>query len=228
MLGPIDYRSPHTGNARIRSVRDHFRLRQYAMLAKVVALCLLGVPATFLGPWIISAICFTVSSRLGWHVSGAWFFWGATAIAVPLLFRLEWQTHGRYFEDSVAGAGSTSGWQSMNTWNALAGFYGDPEIVASGLTEISLWGPRQILDAAEKLRMVRRMKHVNRRQTEEVVARLLASDHGVVIENLGLSEQDTCDLLPALAYLLVYDWIGVSKDGRRIWLTDESRKKLAS
>jgi hypothetical protein len=230
MPTPLDYRSPQTRNLKLRTIHDHLLLREQAMLAKIAVLFLLGLPATFVGPWLIAAVCYTVSWRLGWHVSDALFFCIASAIVIPLLFRLELGTHGRYFDDALTGSGgaSSSSWQSMNTWNALAGFYGDPEVVASGLTEISLWGPRQILDAIGKTRMVRRMKRVNRFQVEEAVTILLASDQALDIKSLGLPEQDKADLLSAMGYLLVYDWIGASKDGQRVWLTSDSRKKLPS
>jgi hypothetical protein len=104
MPTPLDYRSPHTRDFKPRTIHDHLLLREQAMLGKIAVLFLIGLPATFVGPWLIAAVCYAVSSRLGWPVSESLFFFTASAIVIPLLFRLELGTHGRYFEDAPAAS----------------------------------------------------------------------------------------------------------------------------
>jgi hypothetical protein len=148
------------------------------------------------GYWLIFALCCAVV--------GAMLAWSA--------FR--WR--GSYFEEEARGwdtgrASSGGEWQLRHevfTWVFLLDLFHWPFI--------------QFFDALDDLKRLRQSAQADAQVVRSAITALLAASGG----------QETTHILPAGraspvgVYLDLYQWAGFSKDGKKMWILSEARKRL--
>ncbi len=195
-----DYKNPATPRGRLETVHQHLLKREAGEWLKIAFLLLIGIPSLAVGPAIIA-----------------------------LLFWLERRWGANYLKDAAHWSGVTGSsggliTMSMPQWQAMAGMYGgDPDVVGAIYLEICLWGPRMVLSALDKIR-----RAVNRPRASAILADLRDREHGLTLDQLQHPDEDTGQFLVALAYLLTYDWIAASRDGKKVWIGSDSRRILAA
>jgi hypothetical protein len=109
--------------------------------------------------------------------------------------------------------------------DAVIKFVRTPRTPAIGFVELFLWGPRQVLDAADKMVHVRLLRNASRLCAAGILVGLLKADHAD-IGQLKSQGQQAAEIAAALSYCVWFGWIGISKDGRRVWLDSDSRDLL--
>lgn len=198
------------------------------MKSGIVLLLCFGIPAVLVGPFLIACIYWAAAAGLGWFVPWTWVWAASMIILIPLLFLMEWRTHGEYYADAIVSSFNeeASPYLVMNDLEMLVSFAQNPRASAAGFVEVSLWGPRQVLEAWGKYSHIRMFRRVNRRRAARIIRALQSSQRGEV-DALVQAEQNTPEALAALAYLIWYDWLGVSKDGKRVWLASDAAARLS-
>lgn len=213
-------------------------LEQRADSRKLIALVKLfaGLPVCLLGPIVISTMLwFAVMALFRGSASWLWIFGPLALVMIPLLFRMERQTRGRYFDDSFhaindrysgflplthIGPGSGGGLMGR----AIAGVVLNPEGTASIFVEVFLLGPRIVLSALSHLRGARVFEDLDRNRIVDAVQALLKRQTGVSPSELLKSGETIGDIVPALAWLGFHGWLGVVGKAERVFLYEESRR----
>ncbi len=201
------------------------RMRKLGAVASI----LLGVPLTLLLPFVLGVILWLAADA---SYSWWWFFGAACLIVVPLLFRFERETGGRYLDNALAGI--SPGGLDAERFSVLSMTAGP--LVSPGtwpreggllFVEFLLYGPRRILAGARHLRQRWILRRVDRRRAAEALAQLLAARHGVPVSQLCEGDETVDALRPALILLACYGWIGASSDGDHVYLFTESAAALS-
>jgi hypothetical protein len=132
---------------------------------------------------------------------------------VPLLFLLERRTRGEFSVESSRA-------QNPGRYERLAtyGDWGVATYVAAlaGWSELSLWGPRMMMEAWSTLRQRARLGHVDPRLATDVLWWL--RDHDAAVHVNQVPDLPRPQRATVLSFLVLHDWIDASRDGRRIWL----------
>jgi hypothetical protein len=207
------------GGGEAADVLSRLRRREAANGASIGALVLVGVPASFLGPFICACVIWFIAMQWGHYLSWTWTFAGLSITLIPLLFWTEWKEKGSYFTDAVLRAESFERVAPTGSLDVdlLISFARNPAFVAIGWTELFQWGPRLLLEAGNRLMHVRMFHRVDRKVVAEIISVLKRVDHAD-LEQLPLEGFSMTERYSALAYALWYGWIGISRDNRRIWL----------
>jgi hypothetical protein len=214
--------------SRTIAIARHLHRREVARKWKIAVLLSVGMPALFFGPIILSSIYWLLGLMWGMYVPWSLVFLGTCATLIPLLFWTEWRSGGSYYADAVLSthespADSPALFTGLADVDSLLRSAEHPRDQAIGLVELFLWGPRQILEAVRTLRGLRQIHAANRTRAVELLLMLKARDHADLTE---LAPTGDADAAGAIAYLLWYDWIGISKSAGRVWIESESRKVL--
>jgi len=130
-------------------------------------------------------------------------FAAAFALLIPALFWVERLTRNQWLEEDATG-----------------GLEAVPVPVA-GLTELLLWGPRTIVAA-----MRRRRQRAHANVLTEAASLIAYLRHFPEDDGVGTDELPALRPQPVLAYLASRAWVGVSADGRRVWLRSDARRTL--
>ncbi|HWE94939.1 MAG TPA: hypothetical protein VG269_13320 [Tepidisphaeraceae bacterium] len=171
---------------------------------------------------LFGPLCVATFMWLGFARGSNQMSWGicfaiAVLIVVPLVFGIERWTRGSFLENSAEHFTNSGSW--FATGIAGRGLLG---VV---VVEIWLWGPRMVFAAWDRFGKSQSGAGVDRKVAAAILCKLLAQEGGLpaveVLEGIGETES-----VPALAFLLCYDWVGISKDGSRIWLDSTARKWL--
>jgi len=216
MLGPTDRNSAEkAGLIHAQNVQTHLARRELARKGGVAARFVLGVPALFVGPFIISAMYWTIALIWGFYVPWMWIFLVSFVVLVPLLFRMEWRSGGSYYSDAVLSTHTASEYPrkfvtGMGDVDELINFARHPRDPAIGLVELFLRGPRQF-------------GAVDRRQAAEVLSALAGCAHA---ELKSLTSGGKLGARIVVAYLAWYDWVGISEDQTRVWIESDARTIL--
>jgi hypothetical protein len=211
------------------SIRLRFKQRESFLAGGIATLLLIGVPMLFIGPLALASLFWFATLNLFGYYPWTWFFWGFVVILIPLLFWTERRTRGGFLADTVieAGGGSELPYLLGGDLGLLISFATNPRVTMSGFIEIFLTGPRFVLDAFEKMNRARRVRSVDQDRAAAIVADLLRTDRGVPIQSLVRPGERLATLDVSLAYLLFFDWIGLSKDRSRVWILTEARQRLS-
>jgi hypothetical protein len=184
------------------------RERTYHMLAWTMLTC--GVVALLILPTAIAAMTIALVTKLqthfAWHghalatAGGAFVL--ASAIVLPALFWLERLTRGHWFDGDAASDGAVEA------------------VPVAGIIELLLWGPRMIFAARERWRQSAPAMVLT--DAAATIAYLRHFDDAGV----GTHELPTIQPAAVLRYLASRNWVGLSDDGRRVWLLRDARRAL--
>jgi len=218
----------------------HLERRERTQKLKTTAMIILGIPLSMVGPLTLATM-FWFALRHWWRQNGfmpdmSWLELVVVLaiVTVPLLYRLEWRTRGAYLDGALGDA------VDLGKRATPLGPWPNAEIVAVGsvlansgrtaslFVEVFLLGPRLVIGGWRRAKLARRIQlHDRLRAARIIIAPLLRRERGMDTKTLVADERGTVDLLPILAYLTFYQWIGVGSGWERIWLYSESKDLLA-
>jgi len=151
---------------------------------------------------------------------------------VPLLFRQEISAGQAYIDEALQDS-DTCVLTGAPLMPGIAGGVGALVAVAANPRAVSAWsvyvfliGPRLVVDAYRMTKLARGLPTVNVEQAAEVVCTLMSQSEGVETSSLLQPGKRFDDLLPTLAYLVFYRWIGVGDGWKRVWLWSQVREAL--
>ncbi len=206
--------------------------RERLFRVKVAAMLAFGLPLSLLGAALLATMFWFAAWR-GFEFWLPWwqYFAVLAVITVPLLYRLELQTAGRYLSQTITEPAHDFGRGAMSIphaggWLALASITANSAQLAGGLVEIFLFGPRMVVGALRQLRFLSQLGPIERSRAAQVVAALFRHDGGLEIAKLYSGGGTVGELVPILAWLIVHRWIGVREAGDRAWLLSEAREAI--
>jgi len=226
MNGPSAVENPTATNRLATSeIEARLRHREHMKRAGAAVLLAIGLPALCLGPFIVACIYWLLVALWGFYVPWLWMLLGTFAVLVPLLFWTEWRTRGSFYTTSVlATYGNRSDLPPPVTGfsdvDGLIRFVRHPRDPYVGLIELFLWGPRQILEAITTIHDSGCVAAADRNCAAEILRMLVLTDHADV-KALASGRQSEVGM--AIAYLVYYDWIGISADRTKVWIETASR-----
>jgi len=238
LTGNVSGRCPECGLDRLGSILILLARREKVSHLKAVGSVVLGVMLLPIGPFVIATAFWLVSLRLGRHAGFPeglpWWglFLGFFLLMVPLLFRLELRTKGRYADNRIdefvgigpTGVAATPGLLLLPL--AAASVAANSRTLASAFTEFFLLGPRAILFGMQHRRIARRFHTTSRERAGNVLLRLVCGTEGMETSRLLNQNEKIADLQPVLAYLVFYQWIGAGEQWHRVWLWSSVRGSL--
>jgi hypothetical protein len=198
--------------SRLRRLDAAFRTRTFTLM-------LLGVLFLFIGPGLFTLIAWNMQFMAqGYPTPPGEIFLICSAVLIPLLFILEYFTRGTFYSAPDAPDPDSMGGDSPAS---RGGAY-------ALVIEISLWGPRIIMSGLRKLREESRFSNDARAAGAQIIACLLKTEEGSLYSGRLLT---TCALeddlfADSLRYLTFHDRVGIAKDGSRVWLISEARRKI--
>ncbi|MGA2230039.1 MAG: hypothetical protein ABSH22_03855 [Tepidisphaeraceae bacterium] len=222
MLGNSRHPSP-AAEAVAEYVRQRMIQRELAIYGKIAILLLCGLPALFIGPFLSGALICDLAGGFGYHLDLALVMPYANAVVIPLLFWAEYKTEGTFLSRAVANYKESS---FYGDFSGLRIFLYRPILGSIGWVEISLWGPRQVLDAIGRIRAMAALRSADRNQAESILLRLATSHCGIAINELLDGEALNIGGLSAIAYLLFFDWVAASFDTNTVWASSETKAAL--
>jgi hypothetical protein len=221
----------------LERIRLHLGRRETPFWLKVCVMILVGVPLSFLAPLVLGTVLWMAAlygtglfigvSLHGWWW---WFFWPLAIIMIPLFYFWEFRAGGDYLgavpsressqrlsDTPVPGPAQAVGAASDETVSVrspLAAFFG-----------LFLSGPRMVVSALRQMRVARRL-NADRLRAAAVVHLLNVQESGVEPSRLLREGEKVQDILPELAYLSFYQWIGIGKKWAKVWLYSAAREAL--
>ena len=214
-----------TRNVRASEIEEHLRQRERLKKLGVAVLLAFGLPSLCFGPFIMGCIYWLLALIWGLYVPWTWMLLGTFAVFVPLLFWTEWRTRGSFYTTSVLSSYGNSRDPSalmtgLGDVDGLISFVRCPRDPYVGLVELFLWGPRQVLEAMTTIRDLRRLAPADRNCAAEILRGLALTDH-MDVKAIAPGREGGVGL--AIAYLVYYDWVGISADRSRVWMESASR-----
>jgi hypothetical protein len=182
----------------------------------------LGLVMTVLLPLVMGGFW---AMGVAWRVGAG----GTGGMAVVVLLALmaiayvvEWRTRGEWLEGQLrdfAGGGGALDWGTGRMWRYER---------ASGavMLEMYLWVPRMVFEGAGRLRARARVRGADRARAAEVLGELLSRGRGEAVEALQQTGERAAGFGRVLGYLVLYEWVGVSEDGGRVWASSEGREEI--
>jgi len=164
-----------------------------------------GIGSMLVLPAAVAAVVAKIPGPAAGHVLLATFvaFAAALALLIPALFWMERLTRGQWMNEETSDA-------------AVAA-----PVPVAGMAELLLWGPRTIVAALR-----RRRQRVRANVLTEAASLIAYLRHFPEDDGVGTDELPTIRPAPVLAYLASRAWVGVSADGRRVWLRSDARRTL--
>jgi len=218
--------------ARLREREGWFRLRIFYMLTG-------GLGLSLLAPALISVLFWLAyyEWRQFGHAWGEaapwwWFFAGCCVVVIPLLYRMEIKAQGPFLVSEAKEFDAKRALQqakvvvSFDQVGMIAAALAHPRATVSGLSEVFLFGPRLVVRATRQIRLRRLARQADRNRAAIILQALAAAPGHVPTESLLKETELQQSLARVLAYLLFFDWIGVSHDGDKAWMPTEAREAL--
>jgi hypothetical protein len=184
-----------------------------------------GIPLTLLPPiavalflkiWLwLADVGFNYFSLWLLLAGGAWFY---------LARRMVKQTDGRsiFAEEVISEIGQDLTLPtSLAEWESKQG-----KATAHNYVELLFHGPREVWEAWALIREWRDFPPADRQRAVEVIEHLAKEDKGIPWTDLRKEGEDIHDLLKVLGYLKLSEWLGMSSDGKKVWLLSPVQKKL--
>lgn len=198
--------------ARMRRLDGAFRTRWTGLM-------FLGFVVVWIGPAIFTLMFWNLQLVFqGYPTEPLVMFAWCCGVGIPLLFLLEYATRGQFYDAPDAPSPDSMGGDSPAS---RAGAY-------ALVVEISLWGPRMVITGFKRLRDEGRFGNAARKTGAQIATCLLNSEEGALNSGQIFTECKVDGELfaDALAYLTFHDRVGISKDGLRIWIASEARRRL--
>lgn len=206
----------------------HLNRREWVWQIKSYSMLVIGPLISFTGPLALSSIFWFALNRWGILGQFQWMelFVTLSVVMIPLLIHQEIRTQGRYRADLSDTIPMTPGRVHGMTmaFGAAAGLLVNARVTSSIFVEVFLIGPKLLLGGLELLRLSKPFIGVDHHRTATLFSFLLCRDSGVELDQLYQDNEQRNDLLPNLAYLSFYRWIGAAKNWDRVWLSSESRR----
>lgn len=197
-------------------------LARRAFLARCLALgkLFVGAPLALLAPLFLGTIFwYACGSMCSWWLP--WKLWvaGLTLVTVPMLLHLEWRTRGTYLsqtatssETSHLGALFLLG-GPLGSARAITAGITDPAQVTAGFVELFLTGPRLLIEGWQYLRLTQRLGRPDLHGAATMLLTLLRSEHALPVKEL-LGQYGDQPGLQQLNWLMLYEWVGLTKQGQ--------------
>jgi hypothetical protein len=220
----LDYRTPVPGGESVDLVlRELVRARSLDLTGAVVKLAI-GLPLCLLGPLFVAVLAEPLVLRWGGGLlpSFGTIFLILAAVLVPLLLWLERRTRGEYFADVMREEARTAAdscddqFQRRDTGLAWAFF-----------TEIALLGPRLVWTFIDWLRGRPHGDAPTRAAAAQIACELFEHGEGLPLPALVRPDRPRAQVAAAVKHLLACDWVGVSSNRDRVWLSSRVNARLA-
>jgi hypothetical protein len=144
-----------------------------------------------------------------------WRIFGITSIiAIPIFFILARIAQGSIVEEY---AEHTDG---------LPGFIQGRAALGVMMLDACLWGPTMCLNAWKRIMQITQFATADRMLAAKLVAALFINGDGMNAADLILIASAPEQFSSTLAYLVSHEWIGIAKDGTRIWLASDRQQAL--
>ncbi|MEM8875923.1 MAG: hypothetical protein AAGD32_16875 [Planctomycetota bacterium] len=149
--------------------------------------------------------------------------WGVTAtLVLPWAFWYESRTAGRFYEDGAAGlpqgrANSYGEWELRTTEASWLAYI-----------ELALSGPRWIMQGLGLRKKRDQVDRVILNRAADIVLQLQDLGEGTSVKKLARPADEESAFRRAMDYLADHDWVGRSKDRRRVWLTSLAAQRLGN
>jgi hypothetical protein len=216
-----DRRTPAADPARVLVL---LKKRDASFVARWITLAILGFLVLWVGPLVVGTIAFL--ARMREHQT-PWLtcFLCSCLIVLPILFFFEWLTRGKFFDNTVETLGDLGGYGVYGGMYAYA--VRGRLAVGAMAVEICLWGPRMVIAGFRRIAALARVKPTDHAPAANVLAQLLRQEEGLPTATVMTGAQlDPDTFSHALAYLTFHEITDISKDGSRLWVLSEARKKL--
>lgn len=198
----------------LRMVR-RLRLREQLRFARIVFLFLLGVPACFLAPLLVSFML--IGTGAGWRG----LFWGTSAAVIPLLFVYVHLTRSYTVFDLIR---DLRGATALETLVDITLETEAPHVLFP--LEVLSIGARATLRATRELLARSRLRHVPLGQVAQTLRLLLPYEQGSSTAELAAKTDDIRGTLDAVIYLVFHGWAELSANRRRVWVVRHLRESL--
>jgi hypothetical protein len=219
----LDYRSPGVGQHRLQRILSELNTTQTLGTAALIGKALLGIPLCLVGPLLVNAIIrWFARSFTSDALPPAWATFVVAAIGViPLLLWLERRSRGEFVSDALQGESSPWAASSRGEWEMQ-----QAKLAWVLYTEVALLGPRLIWNVVDTISGRAKSDLPLRVVASEIVLEMLAIDEGISPRQLVRSNRPASQVVAALNLLRQCDWIGMSRQRDRIWLSSAIRQKF--
>lgn len=221
----IAYHEPTTPSPESRlQMRRALELHEGWLMLRCQAFLLIGVPLSFLGPFLIVMVLAGIDARAGLRlpISTYWLIFLAASLAiVPWIY---WREH-HGGQESVVDA-------LRDSWyGGRASSRGEFELRSTMLQwtilfAVLLYGPRMVYRALADVKNIRRLRGASRERSAMVLEQLAERDEATPLVDLRVGDEPLDTLRQSILYLLLYEWIDLSKDRKRAWLTGRTRQRF--
>jgi hypothetical protein len=203
----------------MRRVVEAMRRREREWRWWAVGELALGVAMTAGLPLVLAGI-----GEWEWDRMQGEHFWVVVAILGALMtvaYGAEWRYRGGNLSQRLREAGGGGGmWESMDSR-----YWRYAQVEAALQWEVWLFVPRTVFEGWGKLRMMQMVGGIERGTAAATFRKVLERDRQVVVESLK-REGDDLGLGRQMAYLVFYEWVAASEDGKRVWAGTEVRREL--
>lgn len=186
-----------------------------------------GVGAILGAAWVLSGAAAYIVGRLasmeaglsvGWPV-----FWGYLLLMAPLLIWRTIRNGGEFYTDQVIESDLFHGKPA----NQSEWYYRGDVATTALYGDLLFWGPRLIVDGCRRLSGREVIHSVsNLRRATYFLAHLLQSNEAVRTKALRYPKEPADTFQRNLRWLEAHDYVGISSDGQRVWMSAQVREGL--
>jgi len=181
-----------------------------------------GLVLTVVMPAVIATLGLMGSRGFGGPLGWMALF-GLGLAMMPIAYVLEWMTQGGYLIRRLREIeASDGGWcqaiirDRSWRWDARR---------EAAQWELMLFVPRMVFEGFATLWGMRMVGAADVGEVANVLTELVSTEHGVQLEDLR-GGGDELGLGRVISFLLFYEWVGVSEDGRKVWALSETREAM--
>jgi hypothetical protein len=216
--GPLAYAAPGVVNASSRRQRvlSLLTARDRIQIGTIAVRLICGAPLTMIGPLFTAAFLAAIAARLRWEAMPSFgtLLLLCAAVMVPSLMWYRRRLEGSVFANNPIERPSSFGEYELGRQKGAAILF----------LEFSLLGPEMLWSAIDAITGRRQTRGADAELAATLVDELLTRGEGAAVAELA-ADRSPADVRRAVAFLKRHDWVGVSADGRRVWvLSDRARQ----
>lgn len=185
----------------------------------------LGIAATLLTPLVLGSFSMLLEGQVGLSLLADWsaaIKWMIVLMAIAYV--IEWQTRGKFMMKRLREFEQNDDrWLQVMT-DGDAWRYDDLE--GQLFWDLMMFAPRVVFEALAEFREMRLVRNVDREEAAFIVGKLIEAGRGVDVDSLQRPGESAGALGAAIAYLQVYDLIGVGERSSHIWLLTEASEGM--